>query len=75
MDIWELTTQGQFSASYNPAAHDRNTIFLGERGMPFPFYAQSSSDAELLDATGGIMLQGSSDFTGAYTEWEAEMRG
>ncbi|KAG5747108.1 hypothetical protein H9Q69_009404 [Fusarium xylarioides] len=54
--IWELTTQDQASTSHRAAAQDRNTIFLGERAMPFPFYAQSSSDAELLDATGGIML-------------------
>ncbi|KAL5592663.1 hypothetical protein FOBRF1_013689 [Fusarium oxysporum] len=75
LGIWEMTTKGQFSTSHNTAAQDWNTIFLGERGLPFPFYAQSSSDAELLDATGGIMLQGSSDSTGPYSEWEAWMPG
>ncbi|KAF5534994.1 C6 transcription factor [Fusarium napiforme] len=53
--IWELTTQDRASASHKAAAvQNRNTTFLE---LPFPFYAQSSSDAELLDATGGIMAQ------------------
>ncbi|KAF4950446.1 hypothetical protein FSARC_13182 [Fusarium sarcochroum] len=75
VDIWELTTQDQASTVANAGAQDRNTIFLGERGMPFPFYAQGSSDAELLDATGGIMLQGSSDSTGPYSDWGTWMPG
>ncbi|KAF5652783.1 C6 transcription factor [Fusarium sp. NRRL 25303] len=75
VDIWELTTQNQASTQPRVAAQDRNTIFLGERAMPFPFYAQSSSDAELLDATGGIMLQESSDSAGHHSEWDAWMPG
>jgi hypothetical protein len=71
--IWELTTtQDQASTSYMAAAQDRSTTFLGDRAMPFPFYVQSSSNAELLDATGGIMVQESSDST---EEWDAWMPG
>ncbi|EON61541.1 hypothetical protein W97_00756 [Coniosporium apollinis CBS 100218] len=36
--------------------------------MSFPWYTQASSDAELLDAAGGIMLQSYSDAAGPYFE-------
>ncbi|CAJ0543937.1 Ff.00g040010.m01.CDS01 [Fusarium sp. VM40] len=75
LGIWEMTTQGQVSISHNAATQDRNTIFFGERGMPFPFNARSSSDAELLDATGGMMLQGSSNSTEPYSQWESWIPG
>ncbi|RBR10236.1 hypothetical protein FVER53590_01695 [Fusarium verticillioides] len=73
--IWELTTQDQAATSDRAAAQDRNTIFLGARAMPFPLYAKSSSDAELLDATVRNMPQESSDSTRPYSEWDAWMPG
>ncbi|KAH7193987.1 fungal-specific transcription factor domain-containing protein [Fusarium flagelliforme] len=75
MDIWELTTQSNAPPAPDTGGQDRNAMFFGERGMPFPFYAQTSSDAELLDATGGIMLQGSSDSTGPDSGWGTWMPG
>ena len=69
-----MTTQSAPTAP-DTGAQDRNTAFFGEHGMPFPFYAQGSSDAELLDATGGIMLQGSSDSTGPDSSWGTWMPG
>ncbi|CAG9997136.1 unnamed protein product [Clonostachys byssicola] len=75
MAIWELVTQGQTTCEPNTDAQDRSTVFLGERSMPFPFYAQGSSDAELLDATGGIMLQESFDSTGLHADWGTWMPG
>jgi len=75
MDIWELTTQNNAPPAPDTGAQDRNPMFFGERGMPFPFYAQTSSDAELLDATGGIMLQGGSDSTGPDSGWGTWMPG
>ncbi|KAJ4179842.1 hypothetical protein NW755_012237 [Fusarium falciforme] len=68
LNAWDPTAQGP-SPSHNSAVQDQtDTIFFGEGGMSFPWYAQGSSDAELLDATGGIMLQGSSDVRGPYFE-------
>ncbi|KAH6873794.1 fungal-specific transcription factor domain-containing protein [Thelonectria olida] len=67
LNPWDPIAHGQ--SSHNAAVQDQtDTIFFGEGGMPFPWYAQGSSDAELLDATGGIMLQGSSDARGPYYE-------
>lgn len=67
LNTWDPTGHGQ--SSQNTAAQDQtDTIFFGQGGMSFPWYAQASSDAELLDATGGIMLQGSSDAVGPYFE-------
>lgn len=67
LNTWDPAAHGQ--PSQNTAAQDQtDTIFFGQGGMSFPWYAQASSDAELLDATGGIMLQGSSDAIGPYFE-------
>lgn len=67
LNTWDPAAHGQ--SSQNTAAQEQtDTIFFGQGGMSFPWYAQASSDAELLDATGGIMLQGSSDSRGPYFE-------
>lgn len=60
LDFW-LSNMPRWASQPDP--------MLSMEGMgSFPWYAQGSADAELLDATGGIMLQVNSDSLGPYSE-------
>lgn len=63
MDFWLANAPSQ-SLQYSRAPGQSNATYSGEGDMSFQWFGQGSSDAELLDAAGGVMMQGSSDSLG-----------
>lgn len=58
-----------------PTQSSTDSFTAGDTTMTFPWYAEGSTDAELLDATGAIMLQMDSNSAESYFQPGSWMPG
>ncbi|KAF2825041.1 hypothetical protein CC86DRAFT_50377 [Ophiobolus disseminans] len=75
LDYWQFNAP--LWASFQPPLIQPPTdaILTGDGSLSFPWYAQGSTDAELLDATGAIMVQMDSNSAEPYFDQGSWMPG
>ncbi|XPS80988.1 hypothetical protein M3J09_012932 [Ascochyta lentis] len=74
LDFWQSNSPRWAPFQYPPTQFSEDTS-IREEVMSFPWYAEGSTDAELLDATGAIMLQMDSNSAEPYLDQGSWMPG
>lgn len=74
LDFWQSNAPRWPPFQYPPGQASTDTLDKDET-MTFPWYAEGSTDAELLDATGAIMLQMDSNSAEPYFDHGSWMPG
>ncbi|KAH7081554.1 fungal-specific transcription factor domain-containing protein [Paraphoma chrysanthemicola] len=75
LDFWQCNAPHWDLSQYQPTQFPSDGMMVRDGLMSFPWYAQGSTDAELLDATGAIMVQMDSNSAESYLNQGSWMPG